>query len=270
MDEKIELTLTSRLSDTTSIASSVRTLETMDSRTSLFGHNCGVQFSQHAGDPNVSKQCKKTMLTLVQILVTTLSIAAILLSVVAIIYYFNAIHRQDDDMNNLKQRIFMLEQMIMINMSRENQTQVEEYNIKSEYVYELNVNIESINNSISSLNQTLINDRINFGNRISEMYMYLLQYFADTIQQLNATIGDNLGRITAINDRIFILDNHMHQVQDSNKTVNLYHNCTVDREMCTGAQLSNLYWRVCATPSLPLNVTVSYYTRQYTFKLTLF
>ena len=259
MDEKIELTLTSRLSDTTSIASSVRTLETMDSKTSLFGNDSSIQFSRDTVDPNSSKNCKRTMLTLVQILVTTLTIVAIVLSITAITYYFSVMQRQGDDIKNLKTQIVMLEQMI--NTSRENQREMEDISSSIETV---NNKIETVKNSVNTLNETLNRDLDNRENKISEEFMDTLQHFEDSIQQLSAKIGGNLGRITSINDSILILDGKIQQANENNvnTTVNLYDNCTVDREMCSGAELSNLYWRVCATPFLPINKTVSYYTRQ--------
>lgn len=256
MGEKTELCLTSELSLNNSITTSTRTLDTMDSTTSLFRHQSSLQHSQDTDKH--SRQRKIAALILFQLLITTVSVTAVVLAAIAFSNYYDVMHNDDTDIKTLENRIMTLERML--NQSTDNQTDTECANPQC-------ITHQAISETIENFTIILYKQlHINFSyteSQINKVSTEIMDHLRDQIGQLNTTVDINLERIMSVNHTLNMLSSQVQDAtqRDMNTTANLYDNCIVDHEMCSGGQLSNIYWRVCATSYLPLNVTVSYQTR---------
>lgn len=267
MEEKIELNLTSYLSDNNSTTSSVRTFDTMDSKVSLFGNEPSLQYSQDTFVPTRPKHKKTTILVFTQLLITAVSIVAIILSVVAVTSYYLTMKQQEEDIKMLKKEINELKQMV--NMSNVNDTMKMNamdclslnclaMDYLSSQVVDISHQIETVSESVNNLYEHVNSSYGHIENQVDKA-IQLSQNLGGNISQLNSTLMSNLGRIMSVNNMITTLDSRIQAINtDLSSTVNLYDNCIVNHEMCQGGQLSNIYWRVCRSPPLPLNTTVSY------------
>ena len=265
MDEKIELKLTSQLPDKDSITASVRTLETMDSRASLFGHESSLQYSQTTTDPNNLKRkflSKMLALLLIQLVITVVSVVAIVLSAIAVTYYFQIMNQQDYNITMLTEKVAELEHMINMN-----QTELDYATLQYQIIANFSDQIGNVTESVNGLQKQLNRNHDQLENQVDGI-VQISQSLRDNVSQishnlrtnitqLNSVISDNLGTITAISHTITALNSQVQSI-DQNSTVNLYDKCIVDHQNCTGVPLVNIYWRVCRTPELHVNVPVSY------------
>ena len=257
MGEKIELNSTSQLPDDNSITASVRTLDTMDSKASLFGHESSLQYSQNTiGHLKCNFMSKMATLILIQLVATVVSVAAIILSVIAVTYYFQIINQQDYNTTILTEKLNELEKMMNVSLT-ESDYQIANISDQIENITESVNGLQQQLNSNHDQLQNLVDGIMQMSHSLSDNVGQISHNLRTNVTQLNSVIRDNFGRITAISDMITALNSQIQSI-DKNSTVNLYSKCIVDHQSCEGTPLYNIYWRVCGTPGLPINMTVSY------------
>ena len=265
MADKIELDLVSNLSETNSITASVSTFGTVDSTINLFRRD-SIEISSTAPRTGrcscKSKCCSKTLLLIfIHMIIMVTSVAAVALSVLTATYYFNMMNERESEMQSLMERITALENVTSTSQTV-NGTEVE----PQQFLTDIANQVEANRASLQLLNEDLNTDYAQRVNQVREMLLQISHDLQVNVSNLTMDVNNNQGSIRALSRHFTLLDGKVQKVQEdifaaantSSTSTNPFENCIVSQEMCSGSVMSNIYYRVCGTPFISLNVTVSY------------